>query len=336
VEAHVRYGSGLILGKFLPPHRGHMELVRAALERVGEGGALTILVCSRRDEPIPGALRCAWMRELAPAARVLAITDENPALPEEHPDFWEIWVESIRRVLPQEPDFVFAGEPYGVELARRLGAEPVIVDRTRSAYRTSATEIRADPLGRWDELLPPVRGHYARRVVVTGSESTGKTTLAQGLARHFGTVWVPEFARGYLDAKPTPLDSSDIEPIARGQMAAEDAGAREANRVVFLDTDLASTEVYAAHYYGACPEWIRDESRRRVPSLYLLAGIDAPWIPDPQRDRGDRRPEMHELFRRRIEESDAPIVEVRGSWEERFEIARTAVEPLLTVRERPA
>jgi NadR type nicotinamide-nucleotide adenylyltransferase len=212
----------------------------------------------------------------------------------------------------------------------------VIVDRTRSAHPTSATQIREDPLGRWDELLPPVRGHYARRVVVTGSESTGKTRLAERLARHFGTVWVPEFARGYLDAKPTPLDASDIEPIARGQIAAEEAGARGANRVVFLDTDLASTEVYAAHYYGTCPEWIREEGRRRVPHLYLLAGIDAPWVADPQRDRGHRRLEMHELFRRRIAEAGAPVVEVRGSWDERFEVARGAVEALLRTRLRPS
>jgi HTH-type transcriptional repressor of NAD biosynthesis genes len=327
VEEDVRSPTGLILGKFMPPHRGHMDLIEAARARVD---LLTILVCSRAGEPIPGHVRYAWMRELAPAARVLPITDENPALPEDDPDFWEIWVASIRRAVPEGPHLVFAGEPYGHELARRLGARAVVVDRALSVHPTSASAIRADPLGHWDELLPPVRGHYALRVVVTGSESTGKTTLAERLARHFETVWIPEFARGYLDAKPTPLDPSDIEPIARGQIAAEDAGAREANRVVFLDTDLASTEVYAEHYYGVCPAWIREEGRRRSPHLYLLAGIDAPWVADPQRDRGHMRADMHDLFRRRIAAAArTPVVEVVGSWNERFETARTAVEELL-------
>ena len=63
-------------------------------------------------------------------------------------------------------------------------------------------------------------------VVVTGSESTGKTTLAADLARYFDGVFVPEFVRGYADEKTAatglPLDASDVEPIARGQIAMHD------------------------------------------------------------------------------------------------------------------
>ena len=94
------------------------------------------------------------------------------------------------------------------------------------------------------------------RVVLTGSESTGKTTLAADLAAHYRTVWSPEFARAYADRKKGPLDRSDVEPIARGQIAGEDEAARRAGRLLILDTDLLSTVVYGRHYYGRFPEWI--------------------------------------------------------------------------------
>ena len=63
-------------------------------------------------------------------------------------------------------------------------------------------------------------GPDLKRVVVFGPESTGKTTLCRMLAEHFGTVWVPEFVRGYLDQKAAPGEAADIPLIALGQMLA--------------------------------------------------------------------------------------------------------------------
>jgi len=310
----------------MPPHLGHISLIERAL---GEVDRLTILVCTQKREPIPGILRFQWMQELAARAHVLHVTDENPSEPQDHPRFWDIWVETIRRVLPAGPDVVFTGEPYGKELARRLGAEHVMVDRTRSAFRVSATEIRDRPLAQWRFLPPPVRPFFAKRVVVSGSESTGKTMLARNLAQRYQTVWVPESVRGYLDTKPSPLDASDIGPIAKGQLASEEAISRGANRVVILDTDLLSTEIYATHYYGHCPDWIRVAAGEKSADLYLLCDIDVPWVPDPQRDRPHLREHIHELFRTRLAASGRPVVMLSGSWEERFRTACAAIEEML-------
>lgn len=169
-----------------------------------------------------------------------------------------------------------------------------------------------------------------RRIVVTGSESTGKTTLAADLARHYDTAWVPEFARVYLDEKAAatgqPLDAGDVEPIARGQIAAEDRGMSAPRGLVVLDTDLVSTTVYSRHYYGSCPEWIERAARARRGDLYLLCDIDVPWIADPQRDRGDMRAHMHRLFVDALVALGAPFVTIRGSWAERRAAAIAAVE----------
>ena len=140
-----------------------------------------------------------------------------------------------------------------------------------------------------------------KRVVLLGSESTGKTTLAERLARHYGVSWVPEFVRDYAAGKGSPLDASDVEAIALGQIAREDeyqsraAGSNE--RLLIGDTDLLSTAVYAAHYYGRVPDWVVTAARHRQPDLYLLLDIDLPWTPDPQRDRGHMRPDARTLPR---------------------------------------
>jgi HTH-type transcriptional repressor of NAD biosynthesis genes len=174
-----------------------------------------------------------------------------------------------------------------------------------------------------------VKDGRLHRVTVTGSESTGKTWLAQQLARHFDTVWVPEFSREYALQKAAPLDVSDVEPIARGQIRSEDEILRRARRLGVLDTDLVSTVVYAEHYYGRCPEWIVHAARDRLADLYLLCDIDAAWVADPARDRPHARPELHAAFANRLAQHGAHVVLVRGSWQEREAAGIGAIEGLL-------
>ena len=178
-------------------------------------------------------------------------------------------------------------------------------------------------------MSAPSTGRPVIRVVVTGSESTGKTTLAARLADHYGAAWTPEFSRGYAAAKPGPLDAGDVEPIARGQVALEDEAIARAGRLVIHDTDLLSTAVYAAHYYGRVPPWIGETLRARLPHLYLLLDVDVPWLPDPVRDRGDRREHLHALFADAVRATGVPFVEIRGDWDERFRRAVAAIDAVL-------
>ena len=168
-------------------------------------------------------------------------------------------------------------------------------------------------------------GSRLTRVVVTGSESTGKTTLARELAEHFGARWVAEQARSYAERVRRELNAEDVAPIASEQITAEDAAAAEAarrgDRWLFLDTDLVSTVVYARHYYGSCPAWIEAEARARLADLYLLADVDLPWHRDGVRDRPQAREQLQAEFRAALHEFNARSCSVRGAGERRLAAA---------------
>jgi nicotinamide riboside kinase len=165
------------------------------------------------------------------------------------------------------------------------------------------------------------------RICVTGPESTGKTTLAARLAEWAHGDLVPEASRLYAERQRRDLSASDVTPIAREHIVLADAAR---GSVVVLDTDLLSTVIYARHYYGAAPGWIVPAERARRADLYLLCDVDVPWIPDGVRDRPQSRDAMFALFRDALVRRRVATVLIRGDWERRWEIARTAVAPLLS------
>ncbi len=173
-----------------------------------------------------------------------------------------------------------------------------------------------------------------RRVVLTGGECAGKTTLARALAERWKTTWSAEAAREVALARQGLLGPEDVPVIARAHVRLADEavrGAVEAGReVVFFDQDLLSTVAYARHYYGDCPPWIWDLARSRRADLYLLCAPDLPWTPDPARDRGDRRDEIHALFRDVLLEAGANVFEISGAGAERASRAWDAVSALLS------
>lgn len=318
--------TGMILGKFLPPHLGHKYLIDFALNYVEK---LTIIVASIQSEPIPGRLRHQWMTKLFPEADVVHLTDENPQEPHEHPDFWRIWHASIRKMLPEGPDYLFASEDYGFKLSEILGATYIPVDHARSVVPVSGTSIRHEPMKNWRYLPSRVRPYYVKKVCVFGPESTGKTTLTRRLAREFNTVHVDEYARDMLVLKNNEVTAGDIPYIAKGQTASEDAAALQANKVMFCDTDLITTVLWSEVLFNGCPQWIRDEADRRKYDLYLLLDIDTPFVDDPQRFLPDRRKWFLDVCIHALESRNRPYIMINGSWEERFNKAVIAVNKLI-------
>lgn len=166
-------------------------------------------------------------------------------------------------------------------------------------------------------------GKGITRVCLIGSECTGKTTLARRLAGRFDVPWVREFAREYALRAGRMLTFEDVEPIARGQMAIEDAAAHD--DLIILDTDLISTVVYSGHYYDQCPLWIGREALARKADLYLLTDIDIPWTADDVRDSAATRAALHREFSVTLAAFGARFVVIRGDFDARFAAAEQAI-----------
>lgn len=179
------------------------------------------------------------------------------------------------------------------------------------------------------------------RVVFTGSESTGKSTIALEVAKHYGVEVVPEFVRTFAGEKGGPIEFSDHGAIARGQMALEDEYIARLDRpapsalpappaLLVQDTDLLSTVVYCRHYFGRCPAWIEEAAERRRPDLYLLCETDVPWIADGVRDRGHLRDEMQNLFDDAVKAAGTAHLTLSGTVEARLREAIRSIDKLLS------
>jgi HTH-type transcriptional regulator, transcriptional repressor of NAD biosynthesis genes len=325
----VRGGTGLLLGKFMPPHRGHQFLIEFARQYVER---LTVMVCSLPGDPIPGHLRHGWVSRMFPDARVVHVTDDLPQEPADHPNFWILWRDACRAAAGADGvDYVFASEPYGLKLAEVLGARFVPVDTARELVPVSGTAVRADPMRHWEMIPECVRPYFVKRVCVFGPESTGKSTLARDLARAFGTVYAFEYARPHLDPQGGRCTSDDIPRIVRGQVATEEALAHQANRVLFCDTDVLTTCVWGDVLFGHTPQWVRDLAERRGYDLYLVTDVDVPWVSDGQRffsEQAQRRA-MFERFLGELVSRGRPYRVIRGAWEQRLRDATGAVRALL-------
>jgi HTH-type transcriptional repressor of NAD biosynthesis genes len=172
------------------------------------------------------------------------------------------------------------------------------------------------------------------RIAIFGAESTGKTALATALAAHFGEPWSPEFVRGFWETHGGVITPADLDAIARGQIAGEDAAAARARRVVFHDTELLTCVLWDDLLFpGACPPWVRTEAetRARGVALWLLCDTDLPWRSDPQRCFPDAvgRAMCRHLWREAMETRGLPFVDITGAGPEREASARAAVARLL-------
>lgn len=316
---------GLIVGKFYPPHRGHKFLIDAGRAQVDE---LTVIVCQKPQEQPAGSLRAAWLREIHPDVNVLLIDDVYDEQDS------KIWAENSIRWLGFVPDVVFTSEDYGDRFAQHLGCKHVLVDKARTAVPVSGTKVRFNALECWEFLEPPVRGWYAKRICLVGAESTGKTTLAQELAAHYQTVWVPEYGRDYAERKLAGASnatwtSDEFAHIAQVQCELENRAARQANRILICDTDAFATSIWHRRYLNAnSPEVEAIVAKHRQPDLYLLTDVNTPFEQDGTRDGEAIRVWMHEIFVTEMTRQKRPFHFLTGSREERLEKAITVIDEL--------
>ena len=174
-------------------------------------------------------------------------------------------------------------------------------------------------------------GKHPLKVVITGPESTGKSTLAESLANHYNTVFVPEYARNYVENLNRPYQYSDLEFIANKQVEDLAKHTPLANNILFLDTYLIITKVWFEVVYKKMPEWLDNAIRKSDIDLFLLCNTDIPWTPDGVRENGgEMREYLFHQYKKELEHYGFDYRIVGGLDEQRQKEAIVYIDDFLS------
>ncbi len=164
------------------------------------------------------------------------------------------------------------------------------------------------------------------RIAITGPESTGKSWLAQELARYYNTAWVPEFARSYIETLKRPYNQDDILRIAQGQLASEAEISKRANKYLICDTELTVCKIWSLVKFGNCHKQLIDLHNNTYFDFYLLTDIDLPWEYDPQREHPNYRKELMNMYIYELSNEHKPFAIVNGTGNQRLINAIKAID----------
>ena len=274
---------GLVCGKFMPLHRGHQSLIERAFGEVDE---LTVAVYDSAPAGsyprMPVELRTRWLRDLYPGlAAVVPLDDplrDDPLLAVQ-PRSAPVYAAQLGPLGPF--DRVYSSETRYEDFARKLGAELVVVD----AVPISGTQIREDVYRHRAWLDPRVYASLVEKVVFVGTESTGKTTLAQTLAERLETLWAREYGRELWIERDGALSFADYLLIARTQHEREEALRPDARRVLFCDTNAWTTLHWSLRGYGCADARLWELADATMADYrWFLCADDFSWIQDGWRD----------------------------------------------------
>ena len=174
------------------------------------------------------------------------------------------------------------------------------------------------------------------KIALVGPESTGKTTLASQLAEEFNTVWIPEFARDYLqekwNLKQEICTKEDLIPIAIGQTKLENEALHKANKILFCDTNVLVTKVFSDIYYNSCDPILEKVAKKHKYDLIFLTDVDVPWEKDDLRDKPTDREKSCDIFEQSLIDLKKPYIKLSGTKEQRLNKAIKIISDLLKSR----
>ena len=173
-----------------------------------------------------------------------------------------------------------------------------------------------------------------KKIVVIGPECTGKSTLCLQLAKHYQTLWCPEYAREYLETQGKDYTYEDLLTIAKGQIDGEENVLSTVNSqqsTVFIDTDMCVMKVWCEFAFGKCHSWILNQIATRKYDLYLLCNVDLPWIKDNLREYPDveTRNKLYHYYKDIMVNQCVPWIDISGNYDERLQVAINAVDELI-------
>lgn len=318
---------GLVIGKFMPIHQGHIALIEFARKQCDE---LIVSMSYTSNDPIPHTLRFAWLKEIfkdAPAIIEEESLDDFDDDTLAWPERTKLWADFIQNRFPPI-DVLFSSEEYGEAFAAHLSIPHISFDVSRSATPISATLIRQSPYHYWSFIPKIVQPYFVKKVCFYGTESTGKSTMTRRMAEIFQTEYVPEVARELITSNHFSVD--DIIKIGHAQTQRVLEKTKTANKILFCDTDLITTQIYSHRYLKKVPPILYELEKQVQYDAYFFFDIDTYWVADGLRDLGSEREKMKRIFLLELEKRKIAYHLVTGSWEEKENFIRQQVTLLLS------
>ena len=169
--------------------------------------------------------------------------------------------------------------------------------------------------------------YLLKKIVFTGPESTGKTTLASLFSKELGCPIVEEYSRIFLQKLSRGYTFEDITNIAKGQIENEDA-ALVNNKIIVCDTDLLVCKIWQEFRFGIIDPWIEQEFKNRRYDMVFLCNVDIPWEYDPLRENPSEREELFHLYKSTLDDHEINYTIVQGNFQQRYQIVKDTLKQL--------
>jgi len=311
--------KGLVFGKFMPLHNGHLELIQFALRNCDH---LTIILCYTNNEPISGTIRLGWIKNALENINNITIVPfeyDDLLLPNtsvSSRNVSKLWAAAFKKLVPAS-DIVFTSERYGEYVAEYMDIQHRSFDQEKRIVPVSASQVRQQPFKYWNFLPPSVQPWFVKKICLVGTESTGKSSLTAKLASHFNTNYVPEMGREIVEV----TDNCTYEDLLRiaslhAKMILDKLS--EANKLLFIDTDINITASYSEFLFNkklAVEKWI--ESANQF-DLYLFLEPDCEYVQDGTRLSVHMRNKLSEHHKKVFQDKGINFISIGGDWGNRF------------------
>lgn len=314
--------KAFVFGKFLPFHKGHEAMINFALTKCD---FLTVLVCCSDKERIPDTLRKAWIEKAFEKEKNIEIRTFNyleselPNTSTSSESVSKIWADVFKKQLP-DYSLLITSEEYGNFVAAFMNIQHIAFDIPKKLYPVSATAVRNDVFSNWQYVPDSVKPDLLLKVVILGTECTGKTTLTEKLAKYFNCSFVSEAGRDII-ANSNTFTFDDLYLVATEHAKRIEKSILADSPLLIIDTNIHTTKSYSLFTFEKELEVSTDVYNSNKADLYLYLNNDVEYLQDGTRLNEVERNLLDFSHRKVLKDHNIEIIEVTGDWDERFEKA---------------